>query len=238
MLYEFAGFVFDLKFHYDFSLKMCEQYVYTGDKLPDYTIDIPAEVSERIAKNSAVDFCVGNFEFLEVYREICKILCDKGYMFMHCSSIAYKGNGILFTAPSGTGKSTHSALWKRHFGEDVVIVNDDKPLLHITPDVIEVCGTPWDGKHKRSANISAPIKSIVILSQGSENKIEKATKQEAFYTILNQTIRAMDKNLMTLVLDMVERLLDRVPVYKLSCTISDEAVMTVFETIKEYFDED
>ena len=78
------------------------------------------------------------------------------------------GQAVLFTAKSGTGKSTHTKLWRDLFGERAVMVNDDKPLLRILKDGVLVCGTPWDGKHRLSTNCALPLKAICILERGKK----------------------------------------------------------------------
>ena len=92
------------------------------------------------------------------------------------------------TAASGTGKSTHVALWRKYFGERAVMVNDDKPLLRIG-DVVTAYGTPYDGKHKLSNRIAVPLKAICILTRAAENSIVPVTKTEAYTMLLQQAYR-------------------------------------------------
>ncbi|MBR0414915.1 MAG: hypothetical protein IJI67_07580 [Clostridia bacterium] len=237
MLYSFAGLIIDIRFRDAFGLKLCERYIYTGEQPADMVIEVTDQMIEAEREMDLYNSSFGLLESLAAYREICNRAFKYDCMFMHCSAIAYKGNGILFTAPSGTGKSTHSALWRRHFGEAVQMVNDDKPLLRFYDDRIDVCGTPWDGKHRRSNNIAVPVKAIFVLAQAPENRVRKATAREALYHILNQTIRPEDPALMGKVLDFCQRLLQSVPVYYLECNISEEAVETAFEAVKGDLDE-
>ena len=237
MLYSFAGLIIDIKFKNPFGEKYCERYLYTGTEKADFSIEVSPEMIEQERAYDIYDSSEGLLECIAAYREICHRAFEYDCIFMHCSAIAYKNNGILFTAPSGTGKSTHSALWKKHFGTDVEVVNDDKPLLRAQNGEIFVCGTPWDGKHHRSTNKMVPVKAIVVLKQGSSNEIRRANKQEALYHLLNQTIRPDNPEQMNAVLNMVEKIIKTIPVYHLSCNISDEAVTTVYEAIKENFNE-
>lgn len=238
MVYSIAGLIIEIKFKDSFGEKLCSKYLYTGTKEPDFTVEVTPEMIDYERKNDIYDSAEGYLETLAAYRKICDIAFDYGCMFMHCSALSYKGNGVLFTAPSGTGKSTHAALWRKLFGEDVVMVNDDKPLLKKEDGKWLVCGTPWDGKHHISNNICVPVKAIVIISQSKENTIRKANKKEAIFTILNQTIRPQEPEKMQKVLDNVQSLLSDIPVYKLGCDISKNAVDTAFSGIKENFDED
>ena len=237
MLYSFAGLIIDIRFRHSFGEELCKKYRYSGSKPADFVIEIDEQMMQLERTFDIYNSSEGLLESLAAYRKICDIAFDYDCMFMHCSAIAYRGNGILFTAPSGTGKSTHAALWTKRFGEDVCVVNDDKPLLRKVNGKVYACGTPWDGKHHRSENIMVPVKAIVILSQGKVNKIEKASPQQALYHLLNQTIRPTDAAKMNRVLDFCSLIIQSVPVYTLSCNISFEAVETVFEEIKENFDE-
>ena len=113
-------------------------------------------------------------ETLAVYRKIADYLLSCNTLLFHGSVIAVDGEGYLFTAKSGTGKSTHTRLWREYFGERAVMVNDDKPLLHITDSGMTAYGTPWDGKHRLSTNTAVPLKGICILTRDTTNHIDLA----------------------------------------------------------------
>ena len=170
-------------------------------------------------------------EAVAILRVICDYIIQRGGFFLHCSCLKYKGEAIIFTAPSGTGKSTHAALWRRHFGDEVEMINDDKPLVREKDGRFIIYGTPWNGKHGLGNNISAPIKAIVFIKQAKENSAEPVTPFEALSLILQQTVMPTDKKYMTALLDMLGRLLESVPMYRLGCNISDEAVMTIHDRI-------
>ena len=170
-------------------------------------------------------------EAVAVLRVICDYIIDKGGFFLHCSCLSYKGDGIVFTAPSGTGKSTHAALWRRNFGDDVRMINDDKPLVRETDGSFRIYGTPWMGKHNIGSNISAPIKAIVFLRQAPENSAERLTPFEALSLILQQTVMPSDKSEMSALLELMDKPMETVPMYRLSCNISDEAVTTIHDLI-------
>ena len=170
-------------------------------------------------------------EAVAVLRVICDYIIDKGGFFLHCSCLRYKGEAVIFTAPSGTGKSTHAALWRRHFGDEVEMINDDKPLVREKDGRFVIYGTPWNGKHGIGSNISAPIKAIVFLSQAPENTAKPLDPFGALSLLLQQTVLPTNKEQMSTLLDMLGRLLESVPTYSLGCTISDEAVTTIHDMI-------
>ncbi len=85
-------------------------------------------------------------------------------VLFHGSALAIDGDGYLFTAKSGTGKSTHTRLWRERFGDRVVMINDDKPLLHIDAGSVIAYGTPWNGKHRLGTNASVPLRADCVFS--------------------------------------------------------------------------
>ena len=104
-------------------------------------------------------------ETLAVYRKIAEKMPDYDTFLFHGSAIAVDGTAYLFTAKSGTGKSTHTRLWRELLGDRAVMVNDDKPLIRVNADGTAVAyGTPWDGKHRLSSNIAVPLRVICILN--------------------------------------------------------------------------
>jgi hypothetical protein len=237
MLYNIAGLIIDIDFHYPYGKSLCRDYIYNGECKPLFSVSVNSEMLKKERKLDIYNSDNGYLESLAVYREICKYALGYECMFMHCSALSYKGNGVLFTAPSGTGKSTHAYLWRKYFGKDVVMVNDDKPLLRRKDGKFFVFGTPWDGKHRISNNVCAPVKAILILSQSKDNTITRAENKQALYTLLNQTIRPCETELMDKVLTLTNEILQTIPIYKLECNISENAVLTAFNGIKENFDE-
>lgn len=153
----------------------------------------------------------------------------KNAMFIHASAISYKGKAIMFSAPSGTGKSTHSRLWKEYY--DVKYVNDDKNFVILEDDKLYVYGTPISGKHQLDNNIKSELIGLVFLKQAPYNKITKLNKMSAFMQLFNQIQRPEFENDMNKLMPIIDKIID-FPCYQLECTISKEAVDLVK---KEYF---
>ena len=171
---------------------------------------------ERISKEGIPirHFSDAYLETLAVYRKIADYLLSCDTLLFHGSVIAVDGEGYLFTAKSGTGKSTHTRLWREYFGERAVMVNDDKPLLHITDSGVTAYGTPWDGKHRLSSNIAVPLKGICILTRDIKNHIEQADPHAAYPMIVQQTNRPLTADGMKQTLSLIDRMLNVVPVYR------------------------
>jgi len=168
-------------------------------------------------------------ETLAVYRKIAEELLHYDTILFHGSAIAVDGNGYLFTAKSGTGKSTHTKLWREYLKDRAVMVNDDKPLIRSTEKGAVIYGTPWDGKHRLSNNISVPLRGICILERGEENHIEKVKVDEAYPMILQQTNRPSGKESIMYTMYLIDLLLKSVPLYRLKCNMEIDAAKVAYE---------
>lgn len=167
-------------------------------------------------------------EELAVYRKICEKMPAYGTILFHGSVIAVDGQAYLFAASSGTGKSTHASLWRKLLGDRVIMVNDDKPLLHVG-DVTVAYGTPYDGKHRLSTDIAVPLKAICILERSTDNHIEKITKKEAYPMLMQQTYRPNDVSALQMTLPLIDRLADSVGLYRLGCNMDISAAELSYE---------
>lgn len=233
---ELAGHSFAVENAYSYVEKLCQDYRTT--KQPEAVIRVSAAEIARENEDGG-NWSPAYLESLAVYRKICERLLEDNIVLFHCSAIEVDGKAYLFTAPSGTGKSTHTRLWREVLKDRVKVINDDKPLLSIPigdgaemPEEIRVYGTPYGGKDGLQSNISAPVAAIVILHQAKENTIKRMDAASAYPMLLNQTYRRKDAQGMLRTLDLVERLAG-LPVYSLGCTISEEAVKLAYHTMIE-----
>ena len=149
----------------------------------------------------------------------------------HSSAISYKGSGILLSAPSGTGKSTHAELWKEVYGEDVVHFNDDTPVLKVENNTVYAYGTPWSGKTAINKNIKVPLKAIVSLDRAQENSVKELRGLNAFYRVFNEFRKPPEGGLLDNCLALIEAILEKVPVYELLCNKDKSAAITLHKAI-------
>ncbi len=182
-----------------------------------------SEENDRLEGREPQPYPDHYLETLAVYRGIAHKLLPSGVLLVHGSCIAVDGEAYLFTAKSGTGKSTHTRLWRERFGQRAVMVNDDKPLLRLTAEGILAYGTPWSGKHGLSTNIALPLKAICILERGEENRIEPVEPGAAFPALLQQIYRPGDPGGLLAVVDLTERLVNTLPIYRLQCNMEPSA---------------
>lgn len=154
-----------------------------------------------------------------------------GRVTFHSSCIDYNGHGVCFSAPSGTGKSTHAGLWQKCFPE-TKILNDDTPLIYISEDgTALVSGTPWSGKTELNINKQIPLKGIVRLYQNKTNVVSDIKGINAFKTIYGQTKNLGIKEFFDNTTHVLNRVVETVPVVHLGCNISEEAVAVVKEKL-------
>lgn len=234
--------VFEIDHIYPFVLEYCKDYLYDGDRDSDYCICIresdllferEKSRNEDIKEGKQIrEFGFDYLEILAVYRKICACLLERNILLFHGSVVSKDGVGYLFTAKSGTGKSTHTRFWREYF-DDAIMINDDKPLLEIKNDGVIVYGTPWDGKHRLSTNTCVPLKSICILHRGSENSISRISSSSAYPMLLQQVNRPVGNvSGMKKTLELVDELCKQVEFYSLYCTMDVQAAKIAYEGMK------
>lgn len=157
-----------------------------------------------------------------------------GTMLMHASVIRCGGKGYLMTAPSGTGKSTHTRLWYDNIpGCD--LMNDDNPVVRIWPDGrVIVYGSPWSGKTPCYRNIQAPVGAIVRIQQRPENSIRQLRPMEAFSMLLPQmSSMKWDARVHRGVCDSIAQLVRLCRIYELGCLPDADAARLCYETVSQ-----
>lgn len=231
-----AGKIISVDASFDTTRELCRDYLTQGPAEISVSVspeDIAYERSracreDGLERLSAQEYADSYLETLAVYRKIADVLIFQDILLFHGSAIAVDGQGYLFTAASGTGKSTHTRLWRNCFGQRAVMINDDKPLLRITPQGVWVCGTPWDGKHHLSSNAMVPLKGLCILERGGEDRIVPIPASEAMAMVLQQSHRPENPAALGQYLAVVEKLLGSVPFYRLQCTPTLHAAQVAY----------
>ena len=232
-----AGISIAVSTLYSETKKLCNSYKTKEQALfsviiSEEDIELERRKSRQEALLEGVPVIQWKDEYLEtlaVYRKIATGLLEYDRLLFHGSAIAVDGEGYLFTAQSGTGKSTHTRLWRELFRDRAVMVNDDKPILKITKDRVFVCGTPWDGKHHLSSNIIVPLKAVCILNRDVENHIEAVSVQEAYPMLLQQSFRPPEAEKMMKTMNLVRQLAEKVKLYSLRCNMEPEAARVSYE---------
>ena len=239
-IYKFADKVIEINSMYEKVHNYCRDYHFDGT--PDFSvttvqqdIDHERERSARSAELEGRKFSDSTDDYLEelaVYRKIAEKMPDYDTFLFHGSCIAVDGQGYLFTAKSGTGKSTHTRLWREYLGGKAHMVNDDKPLIRADGNGVTVFGTPYNGKHRLGENIAVPLKAVCLLTRSADNHIEPVTKEQAYNTLLQQTYRPADSSALMKTLSLIDRMAANVSLYLLGCNMDIEAAKVAYEGMR------
>ena len=222
---------------FESTREYCADYLRNDGTAPDRSITVSEEilVEEQRQLRMKGDPGAENRNVVENYslcRALAEYLPSRDRVLFHGSSLALDGNGVLFTAKSGTGKSTHTRLWREVFGNRVAMINDDKPILHIGPENTRIYGSPWRGKHRLGSNLSAPLRAICIVCRDAENRILRLSPREALPTLLQQTYMPQDPRMLRQTLALADRLSRTVPVYRLYCNMDPQAAVVACEGLE------
>ncbi len=229
--YQFADVCVEITHTYPYFAQQAQQYV--SGEAPAFSITVTlAEIDQERSKaeNAAADD--GYLESLVIYRKLCEELVGRNIILFHSAAITVDGKAYLFTAPSGTGKSTHIKLWRKRFGKAVGIINGDKPLISVTPDEIRAWGTPWDGKEHWSANRSAPVAGICQIGRGVDNEICPVSASDALTILFAQTYRPATEAGMRKTVQLLAEIARRVPFWNLKCNMSIEAAEVSYAAMR------
>lgn len=214
---------------------------YLTEKPPEFSIrvtraDMAFEQAQLLDEARREGFRVRVFTdpFLEraaIQRRFAEFLFDFDVLLFHGSAIAVDGVGYLFTADSGTGKSTHTRLWRQVFGNRAVMVNDDRPFLELRSDSVWLYGAPWSGKHGLDSNIAVPLKGICVLTRGIENHIQRSEPEAVLPMLQKQSYQPMAEEKYPRFLELVEALSRQVPLWQMACNQQPEAAEMAFRAM-------
>lgn len=159
-------------------------------------------------------------------------------LMLHASAVVLDGKAYLFSGPSGTGKSTHTRLWQKTFGEGAIVINDDKPAIRKVDGTWYAYGTPWCGKDGINRNKKVKLAGICFLEQAEENAIRRLNMVEATHKILWQTLhRFRTTEKMDMLLASLDKLVREIPVFELKNRPEETAARLSYETMRRAAEE-
>ncbi len=225
-----AGYNIGIESRFESSRRFFADYIVSDDNAIVITSSVSDE--ELINTVSAVPGISREAaELTGLYRPIAEALPVLGGIVFHGAAISYGDDGYIFTAPSGTGKTTHIRMWKKYLGKNVDIVNGDKPVITVSDDGVYVHGTPWSGKERWQKNRSVPLRGICLLHRGDTCHADVADADELIPFLFSQTYLSSDCNAAGRTMELLDDVLRQVPIYSLYCDISENAVKCSFETL-------
>lgn len=219
-----------------------DEYIIDDNVSPDFEVHATAELinqekedfilENQLEKNTIISEKV--MEKLVLHRLVSEKLIDYDLYLMHGSAIAQDNKCYIFTAPSKTGKSTHIRLWKQLFNDSVFIVNDDKPYLKLEDNgEITVYGSPWTGKERYGLNTHVPLGSICEIKQAKENTMKELLKMDSFLSLYPQFYRSDDMEKADKIINFVQHLCQKYPIYQLQCNMDKEAAILSHKVMTE-----
>ena len=220
----------------EFVIKKIDEVEYKYYKYKDvfYALgyeDVNNSSFKVLIDNEKRDFIQYDSQLLE-HLSLEKMFINFDAFILHSSFIKYKNKGILFTAPSGTGKSTQADLWNEYKAAD--IINGDRTLIRRIDNKWRSYGIPFCGSSPHCKNDSVDLGAIVILRQGPENVITRCDKATAIKKILSEsTVNYWNGDFVNKIVDLLTDLVSKVDVYILSCRKDQGAVELLSKTLEE-----
>ena len=215
-----AGFIINVDALYTSTRDFCREFLADGPV--DFSVVLRHEDIERERTFTKEPFSAESLETLALLRSLSQKLIQRDTILFHGSALAVDGKGYIFTAPSGTGKTTHTRLWLQTVPGSYVL-NGDKPFLRLKDNQVWVCGSPWRGKENYGINEMLPLEAICILERDSFDHIEKIQNSEAMVSLIRQTYRPDEPLLLMKSLQLIGDIAQAVRLYQLGCTMNPNA---------------
>ena len=232
----------------DINIRINTNYESISKRMHEYVIDDTDDIAfcvetsdeERnqckeslINSNEGCSFSADYVEYITIHSLIAEALLNYDILLMHGSCLTIDDKTIIFTATSGTGKSTHSGLYREVYGDRVKMINDDKPFLICKENEIIVCGNPWQGKHNLGTNTKAKLDAIVYLERGPENKIIPVEAQDVFELLFLQTYYSKNKLNKIKAFQLLSNICKNVKMFKLKCNMDKDAAIVSYSGIRD-----
>ncbi|MCC8081412.1 MAG: hypothetical protein LIO80_05335 [Lachnospiraceae bacterium] len=215
---------------YPLSQWSCEEHISAAS--PHFVVFATEKEIREECNRLKGAFSLADCESNCLYRKVSLGMLRYDAFLLHAAVVAVDGEGYVFTAPGGTGKSTHANYWMQEFGNRAVMVNGDKPIIRLINDKFYVCGTPWRGKERLGNADTVPLKAICLLERGAKNEIAPADADTTLDKIFQQVLLPEEPESALKQLDLLDRLIGTVPIYRLKCNLSQEAAKVAYNGMK------
>jgi len=233
-LYKIADHIFKINTLHEYFPKMAKDYIVPKGTI-DFTLtttdeDLAVERKFDEIANPGHNASDAYIESIAIFRKLMDCLMPLGYYLIHGSAVVVDEKVYLFTALSGTGKSTHTFNWLKVFGDRAFIINGDKPIIHIEGDSCYLFGTPWAGKEGLQKNMKLPLKAIVHLTRDETNHIEPISFEEMYPTLFVQIHKnRTNKSNVEGLLGFMDQLSKCVSFYRLGCNMDKESAIVAYK---------
>ncbi len=191
--------------------------------------DVEKSVYDLYMSVQCIDAMKNSFRFINMFS-IENVLLESGGIMLHSVVMEHKGQAILLTAPSGTGKTTHSNIWNKLY--DIKILNGDKALIQKKNGAYHAYGSPYAGSSGLYLNEGAPIAAIAVLRQAKANKITPLSPFSAYSALYSEcTVNNWSERYISLASDVISDMISSIPIYKLECNMDDDAAVLLRDTV-------
>ena len=214
--------------------KSADGYLYritpcgNSDRVTEFAIDTSTMRMTTNIFEGAVDVAILRFGLWILFGVV---LASHNAIAIHSSAIECEGRVVLFLGESGTGKSTHTRLWREHI-TGARLLNDDSPIVRFIDGKAIIYGSPWSGKTPCYKNMQVPLKAVVRLSQAPYNKIARLAPLQAFASLMPAcSCKRWDNEAMSSLHKSVEKTITMVPCYHLECLPDEAAAMVCYNAV-------
>lgn len=233
-MYRLADLNIDIKGSFDEIHKLCAPFKCDGGSA-DIEITVTKEDIEKEKSFTDLKLTDAYLETVAACRLISEALPKWDAFLLHGAAIDVGGEGVVFLARSGTGKTTHLLRWKSLLGDKLTVINGDKPFVRFFEDEEKpvIYGTPWKGKEDLGNTDKTPLKHLCFIERGSENKAEEIKKEKAADLLFAQVYMPKDAVSAANTLLLINRLIKSCRLWKITCNLDENAAEIPYKTIFE-----
>lgn len=231
MKVKIADIITELNPKYVDTIELIKPFLYDGKSVAEFQLTVADDYIEALfqrANGKSTKAQLENFAFSNAFTR--KVIAYST-MLVHSSALVYNNGAYLFSGNSGVGKTTHTKLWLKAFGDKVHIMNDDKPVVRLYNDHAVVFGTPFDGGSGIALNESYPLKAIAFIERGKQNAVRIPENKEIIQKLYFQTAHIVDASTAEKMLRNFEKLLSLTKFYVLTCNMDISAAYVAFDGI-------
>ena len=217
----------------DFEFKDLE-FPFPDEVIPDITIKITQNDIEKYRKLTGVKTSKFTCAWMTTLGKISDSLFNYNGLLFHAATFDVNGQGIAFSAKSGTGKTTHMLNWQKLYSDRMTIVNGDKPIIRFLNDDFSTAyayGTPWSGKERLWNDTCTPLKHICFIERSETNYVTPIDKSEAVSRIMKQIYMPQDPVALANTLSLIDKLLSCCKVWVIHCNMEEDSARVAYETI-------
>lgn len=203
------------------------------------SLSVPNKLLEQLKGMNCQSVMQPADEYFLLHLVVSNALLPFNRCVFHGTAFLWHDKAWLFSAPSGTGKTTQYRQWRRLYRDEVKIINGDKPILQFCDDgTIMVHPSPWKGKERMASMLKAPLGGIIYLQQGKENTIERMDSLEAAEPIYRQFLYMPEtEEAVRRVCRMEDKLLRNIPVWKLVNKGDAQSAELTHHTLTKWLEE-